>query len=477
MSSSIQKRVINDIINPKKRKREDSSLKEKIILDSNYMKIVYDFVTNDEYCNKYSDFLKSRIFQLGWYVSVKNKFVLKIFEYPILKSKLQNFLYNCRTFIRIFGFCIYYITNDIDKWMEKYSDLDDQDKNNYKLPFGFININDVDVYLERENNKFEPVLKVYPKSPGLKNKYNFYIYYHDFKEDSLRMNSSSYSDYNKPNYSFINSNYSSGIATIRPFSKFTILRERKLRLIEATNSRDNANFMSCHPETWVVPDEPKDIPLENLSEGNLYTFDDLEDAQSNTNKRFSRVLLQYAKDNLKKIQNNSYPTSNNDSNNRDKIKKLFNHVDLKDGMMVVPTESSKIYKTHDPKSLIDIQIENDDYNEFVASIYKLPKSIFSIQDIKKNQRLNPSTQNSYVKLIEKEIEYEQKLINDIFIDIYGNSFSSFEQYIKQKNDEQTALIFKQSKIINDEKLVILIQLYERQLISDQKIKEIIEQWI
>ena len=471
----------------RKRKRNDDytttldkqkDLKEKIILDSNFIAIIYDFVKNDEFCNKYSDFLKSRIFQLGWHIYVKNKFILQIFEHPLLKSKFQNFLYNCRTFIRIFGFCVYYVTDDIEKWLEKFSSLSNFDKNNYKLPFGFVNVNDVDIYSETENGKFESVLKVYPKVSKLNNKYTFFIYYYDYIEDTLRMNNHSYSDYNRQQYSFINNN-TSGISTIRPYSKFTVLREKKLKLIEAINSRDNANFMSCHPETWIIPDQLKEIPLENLSEGNLYTFDDLEDGQSSTNQRYSRVLLKYAQDNLKKIQNASYP-SHTDVNNRDKIKRVFNHIDLKDGMQVIPAESSKIYKTHDPKSLIDIQNEMDDYNDFVASIYKLPKSIFSIQDIKKNQRLNQSTQSSYVKLIEKEIEYEQRLINDIFIDIYGNSFGIIENSINifnKNNDDNTVIIFKQSKIINDEKLTVLIQLYERQLISQEKIKEVIEQWI
>lgn len=463
-----------------KKKGGKKNIREKIKLDSNFIAIIYDFVKNDEFCNKYSDFLKSRIFQLGWEIHVKNTFILQIFEYPLLKSKFQNFLYNCRSFVRIFGFCIYYVVNDIDKWLKKYSSLDDFDKNHYKLPFGFVNVNDVDIYSETEDGKFESQLKVYPKMSKLSRKYKFFVYYYDYVEDTLRMNNSTYHS-QQQQYSFMNDNTNmSGVYLIKPYSKFTILRERKIKLKEAVNSRDNANFMSCHPETWVIPEQLKEIPLENLSEGNLYTFDDLEDGQSRTNQRYSRVLLKYAQENLKKIQNASYPTQT-DVNNRDKIKRLYHHIDLKDGLQIIPSESSKIYKSHDPKSLIDIQIEMDEYNEFVASIYKLPKSIFSIQDIKKNQRLNQSTQSSYIKLIEKEVEYEQRIINDIFIDIYSNSFGVIEKSIKNdvfnRNKENTIIVFKQSKVITEEQLMVLIQLYERQLITEAKFKEIIEQWI
>src|SRR4029079_6308530 len=94
-----------------KKKGGKKNIREKIKLDSNFIAIIYDFVKNDEFCNKYSDFLKSRIFQLGWEIHVKNTFILQIFEYPLLKSKFQNFLYNCRSFVRIFGFCIYYVVN------------------------------------------------------------------------------------------------------------------------------------------------------------------------------------------------------------------------------------------------------------------------------------------------------------------------------------------------------------------------------
>lgn len=477
--SIVTKRKRDDITDDQgdNKRRRKNKLKEKIILDSNYIAIIFDFVKNDEYCSKYSTFIKTRVFQLGWQIKVKNKFVLKIFEYPLLKSKFQNFLYNCRTFIRIFGFCIYYVVSDIEKWLENYNELSDFDKNRYKLPFGFVNVNDVDVYSETETGKFESNLKVYPKTPELNRKYNFFIYYHDYVEDTLRLNNT---DYNRQqNYSLINNTINNGIAVIRPYSQFTVLREKKLKLLEAINSRSNANFMSCHPETWIIPEQLKDIPLENLAEGNLYTFDDLEDAQSTNNQRYIRFSLQAAQDNLKKVQNASYPRGPTDINNRDKLKRVFNHVDLKDGMQVIPSESSKVYKSHDPKSLIDIQVELDDYNELTASIYKLPKSILSIQDIKKTQRLNTSVQGSYIKLIEKEIEYEQKIINDIFVDIYSNSFGIMEDSIQEfiRDKENTIIEFTESQLITDDQIPILIQLYERELVSKEKMKSIIDKWI
>jgi hypothetical protein len=460
------------------KKRMNKDLKEKIILDSNFIACIYDFVKKDEYCNKYSDFIKTRVFQLGWTIKVKNKYVLKIFEYPVMKGKFQNFLYNCRNFIRIFGFCIYYVTTDIEKWLEKYNSLSDYDKNEFKLPFGFVNVNDVDIYSETENGKFESVLKIYPKINKLNRKYNFFVYYYDYVEDTLRLNTSSYSDYNRQNYSFVNSNHS-GISMIRPFSKFTVLREKKLKLIEAIHSRSNANFMACHPETWIIPEPLKEISTENLSEGNLYTFDDLEDARSTTNQRYSRLSLQFAQDTLRKVQGSSYPQRPPDINNRDKLKKAFNHVDLKDGLQIIPSESSKIYKSHDPKSLIDIQMEIDDYNELTASLFKLPKSILSIQDIKKTQRLNTSVQGSYIKLIEKEIEFEQKIINDIFVSIYSNSFGIIENTIGEfvKDPESTQIVFEESQLITDDQIPILIQLHERQLISTEKLSNIIDKWI
>lgn len=471
----------------------EEELKEKIILDAYYMTELYNFVLRDEYCNKYSEFLKSRIFQSGWDIYYDNNQILTLFDSPILKKALQNFLYNCRTFIRIFGFCVYYVTKDINSWMEQYVN-----SNMTSLPFGFLNLPQIDIYSEVKKNEFESTLKAYPKDKELNNYFNFFVYTDDYTEDSLRTtslvdnnNNESYYDLNIYNQKaknefgggFISSNNQIFKSTIRPFSRFTTLSDKKAILLQNTHSRNNAHFISCIPQQFLIPEPLKDIPLENIAQGNLYTFDDLEDAQASKNQQYSRVLLKYAEERVNQMKHPYGVPNKNTLNSYEYIKKIYSYTDETDNLKIIPSESSKLFKSHDPRPLIDITQEQNEYDYLVSTLYKLPQNIFSIQDINKSQRVNTNSQYNYVKSIEVEIEIEQNLINQLFINVYENTFGKIEdtiqKYFKHNNikKEKTQILFNKIKIFSNEKMLLLTQMMEKGLIKPQDFNNALEQWL
>lgn len=484
----------------------------RYLLDLEYIGELYDYYNNDNYIKKYNNFLKTRIFQLGWVILYKNRFTIKFFENLLFKNYIESFLYECRIYIRLFGFCVYYVVKDISKWMINDSDLLllNNNNQNFKKPFGFVNIDDINIFIQKDKKEIGNKLIIEPKNKELNRKFNFFIYNYSFKEEKLLISNSNYSKSSCRVVEYLQDNDdNNGLnSNIRPSSQFKELREERIRIDIAKECRGDGNFMSTHPETFVVPEPLKDISLDTIVENNMYSFNDFNEAQSSLNKKTKRILLKDAQESLNQIQNqfrgiNGLNNNNSNINKRKSLKKMFNSSDMIDGVQMIPIESAKIYKTHNPINIINIQEELYLYEKLISEIFNLPINLFSINETKttsSTKKYQQTNQFNNVKIVEKEILNEQNLINQIFIDIFNNSFGLIENIFKKQlsnnnnnnydnnNNEEmiknllnlnelTHILFNSSKIINDEKISLLIPLYQNELLTDKEIKDILKQWI
>ena len=86
------------------------------------------------------------------------------------------------------------------------------------------------------------------------------------------------------------------------------------------------------------------------------------------------------------------------------------------------------------------------------------------------------------KLVENEVYLEQNLINKIFSNIHYHSFYKIEDFILKKpitlginftteDNNNTQIVFKKSKIIDDDKIPLLLQLYQHKIIDEQEVKD------
>lgn len=463
--------------------------KSIIGLDMTFMAALYDFYYSDKYVLKYSDYLKTRIFEVGWEVLYQDKLKIKFFDNPVVQTYFKNFLYSSLVYIRLFGFCMYYIIKDFDGWYLNFPENTiDFEK---KPPFGILNLDEVHLYYEKDLTKFGFKLTLLPKNKDLINKYKYHIFNHDFREDRLRM----YDIEKLPKsiYDFFSDTKSDNkYHLIKPFSKFTSVREKKFKLEEIELSRDNANWMSCYPEILVIPETTKDVSLQDIYEGNLYTNDDILTSKSKQKQKITTLSLNAAQDDLIKIQKLNglngtiVDKKKGEISNRNTIKKILKRVNMSDGIKLIHSENAKIMLTNEPKSLIDLNLEENLYEKMISEIFKIPQQFFTSNQFSKNNKNSSNTMNRQIDTIsiQKTIEFDQNLINEIFINIYKNSFGKIEGFIKSNNmlngvNEliQTKIHFFESNFIDNEKIPLLLQLFQFEVIDKKKMQEIINQWI
>jgi len=472
---------------------------QKFTLDMDYMASILNFVYNNNIITKYINITKKKLFEKGWNV-INNNSIILLFEKPIFKKYIEDFLFKLYIFQKTFGFCIYYVVKDIFKWVNKYEktikklgrDINIHD--NFINPFGFINIDLVNIYYETEQNKIGYKLNAIPRNERLLLKYEFFVLNFNFNEEKIRI----------PNYLLVNNNSRNFFdyienqqndkktTLIKPRSIFSQIKISWFLIQEAILSRGDANFMSTHPETFIIPAPLKDVPLENIASDNLYAMDDLENAQDINNQKRSRVLLSYAQETLEGIRQSSSLGITNDINIRKTRKAIFSHTDMMDGIQMIPAEASQIHSTHSPQSIIDIEQELSLFEKNIADIFSLPYQLYSEKQKTEKKNKGGSSVESIIKIMENEINNIQFFISDIFFDIYQNSFGKIENFILKekitiKKDiylydnsiimNSTQLQFYNQKVIFDEKILILVQLFEKGIVGLNKILPVIDEWI
>lgn len=463
-----------------------------------YMASILNFVYNNNIITKYIEITKKKIFEKGWNVINKNNIVI-LFEKPIFKRFIEEFLFKLYIFQKIFGFCIYYVVKDIFKWVNKYEktitklgrDINIHD--NFLNPFGFINIDLVNIYIETERNKIGYKLIAIPKNLELLKQYDFFVLNFNFNEQKIRLQNSYLTNNSRNFFDYVENDQNENKSTlIKPRSIFSKIQKSWSLIQEAIMSRGDANFMSTHPETFIVPTPLKDVPLENIASDNLYAMDDLENAQDINNQKRSRVLLSYAQQTLEGLRKDPMAGINNDINKRKTRKNIFGHTDMMDGLQIIPAEASQFHSTHSPQTIIDIEQELGLFEKNIADIFYLPYQLYSEKQKTEKKNKGGSSVESVIKIMENEINNIQFFISDIFGDIYQNSFGKIENFILKekiiiKNDNYiydnkillnaTQLQFYNQKVIFDEKILILIQLFEKEIIGLNKILPVIDEWI
>lgn len=479
---------------------------QKQSLDIDFMNGIYNFVMNNYIIRKYMDINKKNLFEKGWNV-INNNNIIVLFEKPVFKNYCEDCLFKLKIFQNIFGFYIYYVVKDIFKWMNKYTttikdlgrDLNQHDK--FIYPFGFVNIDTVNIYMVTDRNKMGYKLIAEPKNKELLRKYDFFITDINFMEETLRL-SNYYASINNPSRNFFdyidNQNNERRINLVKPRTIFKHIKKNWYKLEEAIISRNDANFTACHPETFIVPAPLKDIPLESLTSDNLYAQDDIENAQEMNNQKRSRMFLGFAQKMLEGMRKDSTIGGSQDINIRKIRKHIFNHPDMNDGVVLLPAEAAQVHSTHSPQTIIDINDELQNFEKNIAEIFSIPYDLYSHQQKSKNTPGASHSLESVIKLMEKDITIQQLFINDIFIDLYQNSFGKIENEIlkqkisikqtfnNEKNDELnqykselkiTKLVFLSKRVIFNEQVLILMQLAEKELIPKGKLSSIINEWI
>src|ERR1041385_3408491 len=90
-------------------------------VDMDYMCTLYNFYINDLTIKKYSDYIRSHVFNNGWVV-VFNDHIIQLFDFPNIKNYMENIFDECLTHLRLYGLFVYWVRKDISEWIDWYTE-------------------------------------------------------------------------------------------------------------------------------------------------------------------------------------------------------------------------------------------------------------------------------------------------------------------------------------------------------------------
>ena len=444
------------------------SKRSLIILDAKYIEVHYNFFNQHYFIRRCTKKINEDTFLKEWNVLWRNQYINQLFEVAIMKKYLSDFLCKCRNFIRIFGFCCYYAIKDMKDWIINLNITTVSQKchiydNNYEKPFGFVNIDEINIYKEKIKGTMGFKLIAIPKDKSLKNKYSYHVYQHDFTERSVKsdsINNSSiddgYGSLPVPNNGSVildiltgknQGSSSSSTSNIIPSSDFSEMLLSCLRFKEADINRQDADWISTHPESFLLPETPKDVPLDQISEENLHTFDDILSAQQASARKKSYMAMNDCIKNMGIIRNQifndggsgvSISGEQSGGDIRNMRQKIFQRPNLIDGVRVLTADSSRLTQSHPVKSLIDPDKLKSKIDQDIANIFDIPMPLLNVSGNIESEKTASSsiggkkpgmTIESYEKIYNNVLTKERILMNQIFQDVYLNTFEQLDNLI------------------------------------------------
>jgi hypothetical protein len=390
---------------------------KKIVIDTDYMDGLYNYYIKDLTIQKYSDYIKDHVFNHGWNVLFNNEYIIELFGYPHIKSYLQNILYECRIYLRLYGFFVYYVTKDIDEWLKWYKsqlkefgEIFKQTEIEY-YPFGILTPSQVEIYrLVKKKNPHSRLL-VKPIEKVLNSRYDIRIFNESMKEEKLDS---------------IIDNMNNSVKIITPFLRLYNLYKN---LEESKENRYDADWNLSHPETFVVPEPLQNVPLDHINTNTLYTSMDLIKTTTDETIKTSRMFLEEAQSRIEALKQHISPYYKVEV--RTAKKNFYKRVDLREGLVTIPNESAKLYKTHDPSTIIDIDKEQFNYEKAISGVFGLDYRLFDSTSYKSRQNVSEDTSTA-MQSFQTLIQMEQKKINDIFSILYESTFGLIENKIKEE---------------------------------------------
>lgn len=390
---------------------------KKIIIDTDYMDGLYNYYIKDLTIQKYSDYIKDHVFNHGWNVLFNDEYIIELFGYPHIKSYLQNILYECRIYLRLYGFFVYYVTKDINEWLKWYKSQLKEHGEIFKqteieyYPFGILKPSQVEIYkLVKKKNPHSRLL-VKPIEKVLNSLYDIRIYNENMKEEKLGT---------------IIDNMNSNVKIITPFLR---LYNMYKVLEESKENRYDADWNLSHPETFVVPEPLQNVQLDHINTNTLYTSMDLIKTTTDETIKTSRMFLEEAQSRIEALKQHISPYHKLEM--RAAKKDFYQRVDLKEGLVPIPNESAKLYKTHDPSTIIDIDKEQFNYEKAISGVFGLDYRLFDSTSYKSRQNVSEDTSTA-MQSFQTLIQMEQKKINYIFSILYESSFGLIENKIQQE---------------------------------------------
>lgn len=415
--------------------------------DTGFLSRINSYYNKDNTIKACCKKLQEYIFKDGWGVLFDSE-ILGLGEFVLFKSvfmqvHFETFISQLRDQERMFNFCIYYTIPDIREWLIDYKKLSVQcNASSYKYleqPFGLCAFEEVRITVQRDKKRMQPYLKVTPLDEKKKRRYNYHIIYDQYNFQSI---SARIYNLNNTNGGGLN-NSSSSTNVIEPDSTFEETSKRFNLIQFYSICRDRCHYTKSNMQPIIAPKPKPDIPIEQVSEQNLYLADDIPQAQHNTKERIHRIAFedqlemwdQYVATQFKRNATDNF--QKDAKTKRSEFKNFFGQYDPMECPFNVP-EASDVIIPYTPGTEIDIDRERDNYKYCIYNIFGIPSLIM---DTDTNSQFNSSSSSRYrsqsqqgnvddlSKLFINTIRKEQERMKILFQYLFENTFRKMERLL------------------------------------------------
>lgn len=517
-------------------KREENKLIKKPI-DMNYMCDIMNFIYTSAEISSALEKKNDAILQNDWSISwFKDDHTNEeVFKHVILntkefKRKINQFLIEMVTMLKIFGFAGFFYVKDIVKWVSKnpkrYFD---------ELPFGIIPLLPITDQYNFTTTQYSTLNQSQNIGSSL---YGQYYQIHDTRNLDTNIIFECSSKYHKKRYEFrvftskvkpqfvtlydalcnsngnnkrrrggnggnpINKFMSDRCGSINedslcngngninsyivPTSKFIDLYKQKSRIEEADTDENDLNFLLTHPLIFLTQKPLEGPQLENISEEVAYTSDTLFQGKTDESLR-RRLSTQLQVLNL--LYSNAMNQSSNSMDRRPEDllryqrQEKFLRPDWSEGFVPLPENMNIQHSVTSPTSIIKVHEKQMIYEREVCSVIGIPFIFYKIDGVSgsssssnlhSSHSFNKETLALYEDILHQDVKKQLDVMSDLFSLVYNETYYKldllvFDDLIEMIQDKNEIL---NQKLTENDEMYIDRTLLDKQLTKRDDYKNI-----
>lgn len=417
------------------------------------------------------------------------------------QSALHNVLWIAQDYLNLFGFVGFYMEKDMGKWNEN------KNGKSPLLPFGVIEYEEnKELFpghysLVRKSTKFGGELEFVCTDESKKRNYNFFVFSRRPKFKLTRRQS----DNSQQPFTV---GFSSTVDTIGliPISRFTTLHEQWKRVIEARISVDDAQAMSCRPESFIVAKPLEKVGIDELSEramygdgGGDYGMDDIDSGKQEMALNRIQTGLNMVSGQRDRLRNNATAGYGRGREREMTVYQqrslLFGRPTMCESLEYLPS-SVEINRGPAPRSLIDPEHLEQLYHENVCNVMCYPYIFFKAHSStvhtsdassssggSKGGGMNNTTQlQNAQKTLDSAVLNQEKIFQEIYRELYMRTYAYLDVAALQNSPPEVQPLLEGLcvKLEYDNKLSKsdlavqnILDFYEWNLVSRDEVRKIL----
>jgi len=437
-------------------------------INTEYLRMINRFCESDKDITTCRKKLEHEVFRHEWFIALFTEaeeapfLNLPLFNKPFFKEALRQFYVKAHDSLSRFGFFGYYYVKDIEQWIEEIStppsllcgdeDEDDDDYGDVEsmlrenitanFPFGIIPVGTESLYSHGQyvvvegRNTMTRNIVFQCEEEELCARFHFNVI-----DRGASLVPVGYTESNGMHILSIRDD-------LVPVSPFADLYRQKQLIRESETTLFDANSLNVYPESLIIDNPHKDAVLDDVSDDNLYSIDNLLCAKQVDNVQREAMGMQntrYQRDRLamKRTVNTSRGRcGGGGSNNQQASSVIWDHKldnnrpSAFEAMRAIP-RSVTVVGGKIGQPVVNVEKRIQKYEEDVCNVMNVPFVFFRPHSAMMQDKHTrgasmggkTSHNDAFQKELEKEVHEQHMLFNELFNEMYSVTFAKLDSQI------------------------------------------------